>query len=689
MREHMKAFTFYLEKSFILTVVRHGLAMMIPFILTGGLAIAILNLPIAAYQNLIADTFFAAVLETIFNGTFGIFSVAMLLMLCASYCMERNMTVDRTALYMAVGLASFGVQLLPAGIGFCEEMIGVKGCFFAITTALISCYYLEWLSMKPFLRMRKYTKGMEGIYSIAISMLFPSILVILSFTVANQFVLGVFHVNNTYDLIANLFCGMFDHLNGEFAKGFLYTILLHLMWMFGLHGSHILEPVATTNFAVGVSGEIFSKSFFDIFVVMGGCGTTICVMLLLLLVFRHNRTHNLAKVASFTVIFNLNEIITFGLPIILNPVMVIPFVLTPVFCYVVSYLATYVGFVPPVTQDVVWSTPILVNAYLGTGSIRGSLLQVVTILGGMMIYYPFINMNLHVQERYAKEQVDHIVRTLQEKEQAQETLDLLSQSNRMGQISRVLCHDLKMAIEQQKLYMVFQPQVNDQGKCIGAEALLRWNHPLYGYIYPPLIIYLAKESNLLESLERLIVDRTVSAIADVQKEVGGEFKISMNLTAKSLLWDVDACIQEALARYKVPAEKLWLEITEQEILLKTQSIVNKLETLKSNGHVLMIDDFGMGHTSIGYLQSNQFGVVKLDGSLVRDINENNINQEIVASIVELTDKLNVKVIAEYVEGEKQQKMLRELGCCWYQGYYYSKPIPLGEFKEYFRKNRIR
>ena len=105
------------------------------------------------------------------------------------------------------------------------------------------------------------------------------------------------------------------------------------------------------------------------------------------------------------------------------------------------------------------------------------------------------------------------------------------------------------------------------------------------------------------------------------------------------------------------------------------------------GHTLIIDDLGMGYTSLLYLQSNFFNIVKLDGSLIRDILTNTTNQKIVASIVELGEKLNVKVIAEYVETKEQCQLLEELGCNLYQGYFFSKPISLEDFiKELKRRN---
>ena len=688
MKKKIKTITYNIESSFFITVVRHGLAMMIPFILTGGIANALLNLPVKAYQNVISDSFFAHFLNIMYTGTFGLFSLAMLIALSSSYCMERNMTVDKTVLYVLVSIGAFGAQFYSIDGTYNIDMLDVRGCFFSLVTAILSCVLLEKLQRFSILNFREQTNGMERITALAINMLFPAAIVILIFVCVTQCLLIVFDVNSLYDLLSDTMCGMFDHVHNEFLKGLLYTCLLHIMWAFGLHGSHILEPVATTSFLIGRSGDIFSKSFFDAFVVMGGCGTTMCVLIALLFFMKNSRLRKLAKLSSFTVIFNLNEILIFGIPILLNPILLIPFVCTPVICYIISFVVTYLGIVPPVTHYVPWSTPIFFSGYVGTGSVAGSILQVVMIAIGVAIYVPFLRLNDAVANKNAKEQLDEVIKTIQEKEELNESYDLLSQSNRNGQICRMLRHDLKTAIENKELYLLIQPQVDENGECVGGEALLRWKHPFYGFIYPPLIIYLAKESGLLEDMEKFIIDSAVSSIVEISRQCGPNFKLSINLTAKSLLWDVDKYIDETLKKYNVPASQLWIEITEQDVLAKSTMVLEKLNNLKAQGHVMMIDDFGMGHTSILYLQSSNFGVVKLDGSLVKDILTNTTNQQIVSSIVTLADRLHIKIIAEFVETVEQRDKLLELGCKWYQGYLYEKPVPLAEFIDFMEEHSL-
>lgn len=688
MKDRLKEITYRLDSNFFIMVIRHGLTVMIPFVLTGGIANALLNLPVQEYQNIIRDTFWVHLFNVLYVGTFGLFSMAMLIALSCSYSMERNMPVDKTILYVIVSIGAYGVQFYNADGGYHTEMLDVRGCFFAIVTALVSCILMEKLQKIPLLGFQEQTNKMEGITAVAISAVIPAIIVILVFACSTQCLLKVFDVSSIYELLSGAMCRLFDYVDSEFLTGLLYTFLLHFMWIFGLHGSHILEPVATTSFLIGRSGDIFSKSFFDTFVVMGGCGTTVCVLIAILLFGRNAWMRKMAELSSFTVIFNLNEILTFGIPIILNPIMVIPFICTPVICYMIAFGATYIGLIPPVTHTVPWSTPVFLSGYIGTGSMSGSLLQLVMIAIGVAVYVPFLRVNEAAQRKNAEEQIHNVIRIIQEKEDLNEGYDLLSKPDQTGQICRLLQQDLKNAIRNKELYLLLQPQVDDKGICIGGEALLRWKHPFYGMIYPPLIVYLAKESDLLEGLEKLIIDQTVSAIADINRKCGPDFKISMNLTAKSLLWDVEKYIDKAMKEKNVPASQLWLEITEQDVLTKSSTVIEKLNYLKSQGHVMMIDDFGMGHTSILYLQSSSFGVIKLDGSLVKNILDNTTDQQIVSSIVTLADKLGIQIIAEYVENEEQRDKLLELGCKFYQGYLYEKPVPLDEFINYMGNHSL-
>ena len=689
MKEKIKKLTYNIEDNFFLTVIRNGLTLLIPFILVGGIACALMNLPFPNYTELFSQGKLAwlyQLLDAVYQGTFGMFSVVLVITLSMSFGMERNETLDKAVMYVIVALGAFGVQLNIGGSQFDVGNLGTKGSFSAMITALFSCFCYMKLKEIASLSLKRYTVGMEGMCANAIQTFIPAAIIVGIVALFNRFLIVAFGVYNLHELFSNFICSFFENMENGFASGLLYTIFLHVLWICGLHGSHLLEPVAQTTFQEVTAESVFSKSFFDTYVVMGGCGTTICVLLALLIFFRKDRMGKLAKIASFTVIFNLNEVISFGIPIILNPVLAIPFVLTPVVSYLIAYGATALGFVPALTREITWSTPILFSGYMATGSIRGTILQLVCVAVGIAIYMPFLRMNKRARENYAKEQVKKLVQDLQEKEQEKETPKFLTRADRLGLVSRMLLQDLQTALAKDELYLLYQPQIDADGRCLGAEALLRWNHPLYGFIYPPLILYLAKEGNLLSELEGKVFDKAAAAIKQTSEEYDGKFKISVNITGKSLLWDIESCIKSCLKKYDISTEYMWIEITEQDVISNADQVIDKLQRLKNVGHTLLIDDFGMGHTSLIYLQSNYFKVVKLDGSLVKNLLESKTSQKIVASIVELGKELDVQVIAEYVETEEQKEKLLELGCRWYQGYLYSKPVSLEEFICFLKKH---
>lgn len=687
MKELCQKVIFRIERSFLLTVIRNGLVMMMPFILTGGIACAARNLPIAAYQKIITGEYFGWVgwlLETVYNGTFGCFSIALAISLAISFAMEENKTTDKAALYVIVALGAYGTQLNIGTEYFEIESIGSTGSFLAIVIPLTACYLYSWLKKVKFLSMREYTAGMEVICGNAIQAFLPVLLIIGFYAVLAKILTVLFGVYSLQSLISGVFCAMFENRQGGFWPGLGYTLLLHILWVFGIHGSHVLEPVAQNTFALQ-EGVIFSKSMFDIYVVMGGCGTTICVLIALLIFFsKDNRMNRIAKLACPTVLFNLNEVLNFGVPIVFNPVLAIPFILTPVICYLISYGGVYWGFISPVTQDISWTTPVLFSGYIASGSIRGSILQLICIVLGVALYLPFLHIHKKAQEKSSKNYLKLLISELQESEEKNEVPNYLVRTDKKGLVARMLLQDLKMAIKKKELFLLYQPQINSDDVCLGAEALIRWNHPVFGFIYPPLIIYLAKEGGLLPKLEGLLFGKACEAIQITSKEYKGDFKISVNITAKSLLWDIESCINENLEKYQVPAEKLWIEITEQDMIANSNIVIDKLSRLKKVGHTLLIDDFGMGHTSLLYLQSNYFNIVKLDGSLIRKMLELETNQKIISSIVKLGSELDVAVIAEYVETNQQKEKLLELGCKRYQGYLFSKPVSLEEFIVYLK-----
>lgn len=662
--------------------------MLVPVIVVGAVAYAVLYFPNEMFQVLITEQFpgIGGFLEAVYQGTFGMFSMILVVALSISYALEKDETVDKMPYYMITAIVSFGAQILMTNEAERLSMIGNQGCFIAMIVGVLSSYLFSRLKDVDILSLRKYTVGMEIIPANAIQSIFPAAITIGCFVVCQGIFLALSGGKSIFMLWSDASCHIFEKVGNGFSSALLYTALVHGLWAFGFHGSHMMETVAINCFSEVGQDVIFSKSFFDTFIVMGGCGTTVCVLIGVLLFARKKRMRNIGKIALPTVIFNSNEILNFGIPIVLNPVLIIPFICVPILALVLSYGAVAAGLVPHVTREITWTMPVIFSGYCATGSIAGSILQIVIIGCGVAIYVPFLRIEEKLYDTRMQEKIKKLVKELQECEERGENPNFLHRLGDSGMVARMLLQELKYDIQQKKLFLVYQPQADGDGKYIGAEALLRWEHSEYGFIYPPLIICLAKEGEILPELERMLFDTAIGAIHQISTKCREQFKISVNITAHSLEWDIEEYIAEKLKEYQVSPEKLWLEITEQDVLTNSETAEKKINRLKEAGHTLLIDDFGMGHTSLNYLQSNYFGVVKLDGSLTRHILERETNQKIVASIIELGKKLDVRVIAEYVETEEQRQLLEEIGCDWYQGYLIGKPVLLDEFVENMIKN---
>ena len=689
-RKYMIKSFYRMESSHLLSIVRRALTMMVPILVVGSAAYAILYFPNEAFRYLITEQFsmISQFLETIYQGTFGLFSMELVISLSISYAMEKGEEFDKMFFYIVTAVASFGTQFAMEDEETKEEILGNTGCFLALAVALLSCFMFSKLREAECISQRKYTIGIEVIPANAIQSILPAAITIGSFALLQYVIFVLSGETGVYTIVTGAIHSGFQGIGNGFAAAMLYTVLVHVLWILGFHGSHMMETVAQNNFLTIGNEVVFSKSFFDTFVMMGGCGTTVCVLLGIFFFVRKKRMRSIGKMALPMVIFNNNEILNFGIPIILNPILVIPFVCVPVMALVVSYGAVALGLVPHVTHEISWTMPILFSGYIATESIAGSILQLVIIVLGIAIYAPFLKMYEEIYDLRMKQKIEKLIQMQQECESRGESPEFLHRMDDSGMVARMLLQELKEDLKHQKLYLMYQPQVNRDGECIGGEALIRWEHSDYGFMYPPLIIDLAIEGGILPELERSLIDMAAKAIRELSENFRGDFKLSINITAHSLGWEIEDYIKSKMEEYQVPAEKMWLEITEQDVLVNSEMVAEKLKQLKEAGHKLLIDDFGMGHTSLIYLQSNDFDVVKLDGSLIRHILEQETNQKIVASIVELAEKLEIKVIAEYVETEEQRNKLDELGCHYYQGYLYGKPMRLEEFIENMCKQHV-
>ena len=235
-------------------------------------------------------------------------------------------------------------------------------------------------------------------------------------------------------------------------------------------------------------------------------------------------------------------------------------------------------------------------------------------------------------------------------------------------------NDLKYGLKKQ-VVLAYQPQYDYEGNCFGVEALLRYEHPLLGLIYPPLVIKLAEEGGFLGELEERILSKALEDRPLVLEKFGEDGHLSINVTGTTVITPefIQFC-KELDEKESIKGKNICIEITEQAAISFNEETRSALNSLKEMGFLLAIDDFSMGQTSIHYLKDSTFDIIKLDGSLVQGLFTHQNTRDIISSIVKLADSLNLIVLAEFVDSEDKKNALHEIGCDRYQGYLFSPAV---------------
>lgn len=679
--------------------VRNGLVMILPILLIGSFVTLLQSIPIAAYKDFLQEFgngIFSTVLTWANNATFGIMSIY--LVVAISYCYIQELVKD-SGRWMGPVVASLASFAILSGIlteGFSMGMLGGSGMFTAIISALLATKLYYKFECIIGVKIRLYADGMDAGFSNAWSGIPPFLFVTAVMLLINVFAIHVCKMASLQDIF-RAFCDTIFQSMGNvnnFLGGLLYVAIMTVLWFFGIHGSNMLYSVTTdfmtpatiANSEAVAAGEvptqILTNNFFDFFVNIGGSGACICLALAVLLFSKRKGNRRLAVVSLPTVLFNISELVVFGIPVVFNPIMFIPFVMAPIVTYIISYVAFALGIVPVICDYTVWAMPVFASGYLSADSVSGVLLQVVNICAGTMVYYPFIKILDRQGQNRAMEDMDYLIQTLKESEVYHKATTLIYLPGTVGMLAKSLGNDLKKAILSGQVNMYYQPQFDNEERCIGAEALLRWKHPSFGMIYPPLVIKLAEELNILLDLEKYVYESVAQNMETIHERFGDGIKVCVNVSATTLTNpEFKTFLKELVSKYNIKRNSICIEVNEQTTLMMDDETVELFAYFKELGLCNAIDDFSMGHTSLKCLQTGQFDVVKLDGGLVKGMSASQRNQNIIESILHLSKSLEFDVLAEFVETREQQKELEEIGCIKYQGYLYSPAVPIAEFLE--------
>lgn len=244
--------------------------------------------------------------------------------------------------------------------------------------------------------------------------------------------------------------------------------------------------------------------------------------------------------------------------------------------------------------------------------------------------------------------------------------------------------ELRHAIEHEELVLHYQPKVDlTSGELVGAEALVRWEHPERGLLSPFHFIPLAEETGLINQLSDWVLEEAANQMR-LWNNQGQGMSVAVNLSSKDLLvGDIHNKLRSLIHRYQLPRNVLEIEITESMLMEKPEVIEKELKKIQDMGITIAIDDFGSGYSSLNYLKRLPVDVLKIDRSFVCDIEADPNDSAIVTGVVALAKSFNLKTVAEGVETERQREILQGLNCDYYQGFLYSKPVSAQEFEQRF------
>lgn len=243
--------------------------------------------------------------------------------------------------------------------------------------------------------------------------------------------------------------------------------------------------------------------------------------------------------------------------------------------------------------------------------------------------------------------------------------------------------DLRQALDKQQFELFYQVQVDSLRRPLGAEVLLRWKHPERGMVSPIQFIPLAEETGLIVPIGMWVLTRACEQLKLWQSSaLTRDFTLAVNVSAKQFRQaDFVTQVQRVLWESGAKPSHLKLELTESIVLENVEAMINKMRELKLLGVSFSMDDFGTGYSSLQYLKRLPLDQIKIDQSFVRDITTDPNDAAIVQTIIAMTGSLGLNVIAEGVETEAQREFLDKHGCHSFQGYLFSKPIPLEKFEE--------
>ncbi|EGU57042.1 EAL domain-containing protein [Vibrio nigripulchritudo ATCC 27043] len=673
-----ESFTKHLWSS--LLALREGLLWMVPCLMLSSLILFVASIGDFLYAERPSWVEASFTLHSELTAIFPfLLTAAISYILAMQYRMPRPPIALLSIAYLVVLR-----QLIPE-----ENVMLMYSVIMAIVTPLYFIPIISWLVKQKWFELTSLDSAGQ-IVKETLNLVLPAIVVAGITILINTGFIAFVSSMTSFDFRS------LDYANDPYSFGMIFSVLNSVFWFFGIHGYYALLPMVELlneaidlNYSVVISGgEAFyhmNLSLMGSFVFIGGSGATFSLIVAMLVISKQQSLRVIALASIPIAAINVNELLLFGLPIIFNPRLLVPFILVPLVNVVVSLFAVESGWVASPSVSLPFNSPILVNAWIAThGDLAAIGLQLFNILLGALIYGPFV---FGLERSYSKHSIYFSALDTTYTRRQEEALTLnddpisIMQAKAKQEIS--LQSHLE-SISNKEFCLEYQPQVDAESmEIIGCEALVRAVDKHGNIEYPNRFLPWLEQAGMMKDLDLWVVKRVVSDIDYwIRKDV--DLEVSINITPQTLM--DDRMLQE-VERLVVPfAGKIHFEITEQTLLSDRRKMTLALNRLHLLGVKIHIDDFGTGFSSLSYLNKFDIDAIKIDRSFVIALDTEK-GLKVFNSLLSIAEELQLDVVVEGVEKDTQLEVVPCKSGVSVQGWYFSKSLSRNDFVNYYLENK--
>ena len=538
-----------------------------------------------------------------------------------------------------------------------------------ILMPIVSSYLFAFLARQPWLALVKQQRFNRFLYK--------HINYVLPFTIS--FLLLFLLTPKLTELFSALNQVLFAHLSdmAPMVRTAIRVLLSHLFWLLGVHGDQMIQVIDGQAFYHTILiDQVTVTTFLNTFVYIGGSGA--CWGLLLACLLQQSKCHekSIAKLSLPLTVFNVNEILIYALPIVLNPIFVIPFVLVPLLNLGLSLLAVHWQLISLSEQSIEWVTPIFLDAWLLGRHGSTVMFQLGLVALNTLIYLPFVSWSVRNQSvRRASSRLENhlsVVGALEESAEPQ----FMSVQQKSAEQQRELNAVLK-DIEEGQLQMYYQPKVsNKTGKFSGFEALIRLRNR-HQKIVGPYFLEALREHQLTHIVDYWVIQK-VQQDLDFWAEANFHPHVSINIEPQTLN---EFTVKRLIERFSNFPNQIEIEILESGYARNPLQFQELIAQLQQHNIQVAMDDFGTGYSNISNLAQSRVNTIKLDLSLLRNI-DNQRNKDMYLQLVILCKKLGFYLIAEGVETQVHYDFIRTTLVDESQGWFIAKALPREDARQF-------